>query len=186
MHGLLAEHAAFRAERGKRTFRRVADAGVFALVVLNDARVVTEDCGPYEFLELVVHPDRLAVLIDELTVGSVAVAFDVYDVGAVIEHLDRHLVLCERTRLIGADNVDAAERLYREEPLYDGVALCHLGHADGQNDRNDCRQTFRDGCNCEGYCRHHGVGPFELLHENIHHEDDYTNDDADDCEDLTK
>ena len=45
---------------------------------------------------------------------------------------DAHLVGGERARLVAADEVDAAERLHRRQPLHHGAPARHPHHAEGQ------------------------------------------------------
>ena len=91
----------------------------------------------------------LAAFVNNVSYGSISAAFDVILLFAVIHNLYGHLVLCKSTCLIRADNVNAAQSLYGKKSLYDGVALCHLCHADRKDDRYDCCKTFRDSCNSE-------------------------------------
>ncbi len=57
--------------------------------------------------------------------------------------LHRHLVLGERTGLVGADHGHRAQRLHRGQAADDGVAPRHALHADGQHDGHDGGQAFR-------------------------------------------
>ena len=55
-----------------------------------------------------------------------------------------HAVLRERTGLIRADDLRAAERLHGREPADDRAAAAHVRHADRQHDRHNCGQPLRD------------------------------------------
>jgi len=78
-------------------------------------------------------------------VCGVTVAFN----GHVTEGRDpdsagNHFALGERTGLVGADRVDAAESLECVELADDDLALRHGLHTDGHSDREDCDERFRD------------------------------------------
>ena len=56
---------------------------------------------------------------------------------------NRHFVLCQRTGLVRADDLRAAERFHRCQLTNDRILLAHIGHADGKHDRHDRCQTLR-------------------------------------------
>ena len=58
---------------------------------------------------------------------------------------DGHAVLRERTGLVRADDLRAAERLDCREPADDRAAAAHVRHADRQHDRHDRGQPLRNG-----------------------------------------
>ena len=93
--------------------------------------------------------DRLAALVNDIALGSVSAALNIVFLITVIDDFDCHLILCESTCLIRADNVNAAQSLNSKKSLYDRVALSHLCHTYRKNDSDDCRQTFRNSCDCE-------------------------------------
>ncbi|CCX41854.1 unknown [Clostridium sp. CAG:1024] len=57
---------------------------------------------------------------------------------------DRHFVLRKRAGLVRTDDLCAAERFHRCKPANDRIALGHVGHADGEHDRNDRNKSLRD------------------------------------------
>ena len=58
---------------------------------------------------------------------------------------DGHAVLRERTGLVRADDLRAAERLDCREPADDRTAAAHVRHTDRQHDRHDRGQPLRNG-----------------------------------------
>ena len=67
---------------------------------------------------------------------------------------DRHFILGQRACFIAADDLRTTERLNSGEPADDGVALGHIGHADGKYDRYHCGKAFRNRGNGKAYCDH--------------------------------
>lgn len=61
------------------------------------------------------------------------------------EPRDAHLVRGERARLVGADDVRAAERLDRGQAAHDRVFLGHLLRAEREAGRDDNRESLGDG-----------------------------------------
>ena len=68
-----------------------------------------------------------------------------------------HLVLGQGTGLIRADNLSAAQGLHGGEPADNGVALGHVGNADGQNHGHNSGQTFGNGGNSQADRYHEGA-----------------------------
>ena len=89
----------------------------------------------------------------------------------------RHLVLSQRSGLIGADDLGAAQRLHGSKPPDDGVALGHIGNADGKHHRNHRCQALRDRRNCQRNRNHKGAqnaGQGEIaLHQQVESENEY-------------
>ena len=77
-----------------------------------------------------------------------------------------HLVLRERTCLVGADYLRASERFNCRKTADYSVALGHIGNTDRENDGNNCRKSLGDRRNCERYCYHkrgkNGLGKAEV------------------------
>ena len=96
---------------------------------------------------------------------------------------DRHLVLRERTGLVAADYLRAAESLYGGELSDDRVALRHVGDADGKHDRDDRRKSFRNRRDRETDRRHerreNGVKRNRFRVEELFAYSQEENDDAD-------
>ena len=61
---------------------------------------------------------------------------------AAEEVRDRHFVLRERTRFVGADYLSAAESFDRSQTADYRIALGHIGDADGQHHCHDRRKAF--------------------------------------------
>ena len=146
MHCLLTEHSCLHAESRERALCRVADAGIILLALLNDRSVITENGRKDKCPEVTFDLDGLAAFVDDVADRGISAAFNVVFLLTVIEDLNGHLVLCECTCLIGADNVYASKSLNCKEPFYDSIVLCHLCHTDRKDDRYDCSKTFRDSC----------------------------------------
>ena len=68
-----------------------------------------------------------------------------------------HLVLGQRTGLIRADDLGAAQGLHSGETANDGAALGHVGHADGQHHGHHGCQTLGDGGHGQRNCDHEGI-----------------------------
>ena len=51
----------------------------------------------------------------------------------------------QRSGLVAADNLGAAQRLHRRQPADDGVSLGHVGHANRQHDGDNGGKAFGDG-----------------------------------------
>ena len=77
-----------------------------------------------------------------------------------------HLVLCQSTRLVGADDLCAAEGFHGGQTANDGVTLGHIGHAHGKNDGNDHRKSFGNSSNRQRNGNHkgrkNGIGKAEV------------------------
>ena len=58
---------------------------------------------------------------------------------------NRHLVLRQRTGLVRADDLCAAQRLHSRKAADDGIALGHVRYADGEYDGNDGGKALGDG-----------------------------------------
>ena len=70
---------------------------------------------------------------------------------------DGHAVLRERTGLVRADDLRAAERFDRRQTADDRVAAGHVRNADGKNDRDDRGEALRNGSHGERDRDHKGV-----------------------------
>ena len=68
-----------------------------------------------------------------------------------------HLVLGERSGLVGADHGGGAHGLAGVELAHEVVLLQHLAHAQGQAHRNAHGQSFGHGHHDEGHGNHDGV-----------------------------
>ena len=77
----------------------------------------------------------------------------------IVAHMldNRHLILRERTGLVRADDLRAAQRLYGGKLSDDRIVLRHLCHADGQKDRNDSGKALRNRSNRKGNSDHEGI-----------------------------
>ena len=74
-----------------------------------------------------------------------------------VEHGDRHLVLGERARLVGADHRDRAERLDSGQLADERMATQHALRADGERERDDGGKTFGDDCDSDADRGQHQV-----------------------------
>ena len=71
---------------------------------------------------------------------------------------DRHLIFGERTCLIRTNHRGRTQRLNRWKTSDDCLALGHAMHADGKDDGDSSRQTFRYRANAERNGSHHCIG----------------------------
>ena len=69
----------------------------------------------------------------------------------------RHPVLGQRARLVGADDLGAAQCLHGGEPTDDGLPPGHIGDADGQHHRDHGGEALGDGGHRQGHRRHKGI-----------------------------
>ena len=71
--------------------------------------------------------------------------------------LDRHLILGQGSCLIGTDNRDAPQTLYRLQLLDDGVFLCHLLRSHGLHDGYDGTECLRNRRHGQRHGKHQRV-----------------------------
>ncbi len=69
----------------------------------------------------------------------------VYFINTCSRQVNFHFVRRQSSSFIGADEVDAPERLDGGEAFNDGVLAGHAHHAEGKRHRHDDRQTFGNG-----------------------------------------
>ena len=138
----LAVHAELGRERVERALGRIA-LDLPDAVRLEELGVVAEHRDAADQLEHRVLARGLAVLLD-LALGRVAVAADlVLGLGRGGRH-DHHLHQGQGAGLVGADARHRTQGLHRRQAPDDRVAARHALHADGQRDRDERRQAFRD------------------------------------------
>ena len=102
-------------------------------------------------------------------VGVVAQGHGSGQGGSLAQMLDhRHLVLGQGAGLIGTDDLGAAQGFHGGQTADDGVALAHVGDADGQHHRDHGGQTFRDGRHSQRH-RHHEGGQDRIQGEGAGH-----------------
>ena len=90
-----------------------------------------------------------------------------------------HFVLGQRAGLVGADDLRAAQGLHGGQAADDGVALGHIGHADGQHHRNHRRQALGNRGHRQRHGNHKGIdhriqrksARAQQLHAEDHHAD---------------
>ena len=88
----------------------------------------------------------------------------------------RDRVLGEGAGLIGADNLDRTQALYRFQLLDDGILTGHLLSAHGQHDGDDGAEGLGDGGNRQGHSKHEGVQNRHVAAEDGQEEDTGTDD----------
>ena len=74
-----------------------------------------------------------------------------------------HLISGQCAGLVRTDHIDCAQGLHRGQSSYDGSHLYHPGHAQRQNDRYDCRKSFRHSRYRKGDCRKEHVPYISFL-----------------------
>ena len=120
-----------------------ARVGVQARVVAQDRRV------QHRREQWVVVGGHLAAVARDLAVRRIAHAGDLAIAVGERDQPGGELVACERARLVGANDVDAAERLDRGQTAHDRAARGHPAHADGEDDGDHGRQSLGDRRNGE-------------------------------------
>ena len=61
-----------------------------------------------------------------------------------------HLILCQSSGFIRADNIDGSQCFHGGKFSYDGIDFDHAGYTHGKYDGYNCRKSFRDCSDCEG------------------------------------
>jgi hypothetical protein len=87
----------------------------------------------------------------DLAFGLVADAGHRHLTGMGDDALDRHLVLGQRARLVGADDRGGAQGLDRRQLLDDGAPAGHASHAESEDDGQDGRQSLGHGRDGQRY-----------------------------------
>ena len=103
-----------------------------------------------------------------------------------------HFVLCERARLIRADDLRTAERFDGGQFADDGVLLRHVRHADGKHHRHHRRKPLGDRGDRQRYGDHKGIQEeVEVRHparrvaaDDIEHEHEHADAENDVAQDL--
>ena len=129
-------------ERIERALGRIA-LDLPDAVLAAQLRVVAERRDAPEKLENGVLADRSAVL-EHFALAGVALAGDLERFVRGHRRGDHHFHQRQRPGLVGADPRHRAQRFDRRQAAHDRVAARHALHADGERDRDQSRQAFRD------------------------------------------
>ena len=65
-----------------------------------------------------------------------------------------HFVFGQSSGLVRTDNGGTSQRLYRRKPANDCIFLRHAFDAEREHDRDESRQTFRNGSDTKAYRSH--------------------------------
>ena len=149
---LVAPQAGFGRYHHQCPFRRITHHAVLLSIGLGFGRFqlgvgAKQASGQqgHDF-SVIVRVGRLAVAV-ELARGLIALAAHVQSQVRHVEPHGHHLVLGQRTGLVGADDSGRAQRLHRRQASDEGIALHHLAHPQRQADGDDSGQPLRDSSN---------------------------------------
>ena len=91
-----------------------------------------------------------------------------------------HSVLCEGTGLVGADDINRAERFHCVDLFYNGVPLAHFFDAGGEDDRYHRCEAFGNYRYRKGDGDHEGLDHIGLVDRDLADKHQYAEDDAGD------
>mmetsp|Transcript_37586 Transcript_37586/g.77190 ORF Transcript_37586/g.77190 Transcript_37586/m.77190 type:complete len:378 (-) Transcript_37586:356-1489(-) len=155
---LNVRNAHLESERQQRNLSRVPDSRV-QLAVEVEPRAVAQDGAlkhlPHRFNPFLADHGPLLVLNN--TVRHVAHPGHVVQRLCRLDLLHRHLILGERTGLVGADSGDRSESLNGRQLPDDGVVAGHELHGQGKRDGHYRRQALGDDGDGDGNGRLEGI-----------------------------
>ena len=147
----------FRASYHQGAFCRISyDAPELSISLLFQYSVITQNAAHQKHSEILIFGgfDLVVVKIVEISVGIVSLSVDI-QLGFPDKDLSHcHFILCQSTSFIGTDDINATQSFHCKQLSDDGVPIHHFLHAQGKDDGDDSRKSFRNSSNSKADGNH--------------------------------